>query len=195
MRWRLLSTCCLVLQLLQLLALAPCCLAGPFDSYIINPKSYLDVTRPAARSDTAAGADAPPSSCPDSCQPAAQISSSSRSAGAKDLAAQQSRGLQQAANPARLLPPYNVCVSSWAPMVRCTPGADQSEFKGEATLCVLDSWIAQGLTQAAACTPAVLCAAVQTCLRIRLSWDSKQRVCAQHCGSCPAPASRSPLPS
>lgn len=139
MSWRLLGTCCLLLQLLQLLVLAPCCLAGPFDSFIINPKSYLDVIRPASRSNTAAGADPPPSSssCRDSssapCQPAAQISSSSssRSAGS---AAQQSRGLQQAANPARLLPPYNVCVFSWAPMVRCTPGADQSEFQGAATL-------------------------------------------------------------
>jgi hypothetical protein len=39
--------------------------------------------------------------------------------------------LLQAANPARLLPPYNVCVSSWAPMVRCTHEMEQSEYNGE----------------------------------------------------------------
>jgi hypothetical protein len=42
-----------------------------------------------------------------------------------------SRLLQAAAaNPLRLQAPYNVCVSSWAPMVRCQPGAEQADFKG-----------------------------------------------------------------
>lgn len=145
----------MLLQLLLLSAYSPGLLASPFDSYIVNPASYLDVVRsPASRKGhTAAGADAPSCNSDSSTaacaqhpptrhllepvsarEPTADLStsptSSSSSSSSVEALVASTRGLQQAANPARLLPPYNVCVSSWAPMVRCTPGADQSQFQG-----------------------------------------------------------------
>lgn len=103
------------LQLLLLLALGVFGLhAGPFSNqHMISPKSYLDVLRPASQQDFS---------------PAAVTSSqpSGASRGPGLLTA-----VSRAANPARLAPPYVVCVSSWAPMVRCIPGADQSEYQGK----------------------------------------------------------------
>lgn len=137
------------MQLLLLAACFPCLLAGLFDSYIVNSTSYLDVVRSSSSSKgVAAGAAAP--SCSDSSTAACAdrasrhfLDTAAQQAAAdastlhietstilQDVTA-QSRSLLQAANPARLLPPYNVCVSSWAPMVRCTPEMEQSEYNGE----------------------------------------------------------------
>jgi hypothetical protein len=135
--------------------------AGPLDSYMVGPASYWDVVHPPPGSSSstlqpqsnctisssssgdsaaethAAGADAAPGCAhhdeagwrhgmPSSSQQAAGASSATR------LLLQA-----PAANPARLVAPYNVCVSSWVPMVRCSPGDAQADFKGVCCACVL----------------------------------------------------------
>jgi hypothetical protein len=139
-------------QLLLLAAALPCFQASRFDSYTVHPKSYLDTLK-TTRSDqmlsanaVSAGCDpsAPAGSCQHSTshllggqQPAATLSTGSASTWnvgitSAGVPSDPSKSLQQrAANPLRLQPPYNVCVSSWDPMVRCTNGADQSEYKGK----------------------------------------------------------------
>lgn len=117
--------------------------AGPFDGYLVHPQSYLDVVRPAAAAQEgpAPGCGGAPASCslqgatlePAPAGPAATSTSTQPSSSSDSISSIKGvfpAGIRAAANPARLQPPYNVCVSSWAPMVRCTPGAEQSEYQG-----------------------------------------------------------------
>lgn len=139
-------------QLLLLAAAVPCFQASLFDSHIVHPKSYLDTLKstrgdqmlstnvaPAACDPSAAGSCQHSASHPqllDAQQPPAVLNSglaSSWNVGTTSAGASSdpTRSLQQrAANPLCLQPPYNVCVSSWEPMVRCTESADQSEYQG-----------------------------------------------------------------
>lgn len=137
--------------------------AGPpkrFNSYIVNPASYLDVLSPAGLhhnpeklnyvSAAAAG-----------CSRANSINSTSASSSAgsahghipvtpaaeyihnepsicsephtdtiTDSTAHRRVILQAPANPLRLQKPYLVCVSPWVPMVQCDPNTDPAGWKG-----------------------------------------------------------------
>lgn len=138
------------LQLLIVLTAASwlCLLAGRYDNFMSFP-SYSDVVRfpahslPSAAdlgwvnsSTSAAACHTSAGRCPHETTPA-RIQHIDDIGSLPQLDQQIStlspsflRGLQSAANPLRLQPPFNVCVSSWMPMVRCTPGEDQADFNG-----------------------------------------------------------------
>lgn len=116
------STLAVVVLLLVLVSAPKAALAvSPFQSYMVDPPSSLDVVyAPSASAAHSSGGK----------QQAAGPSALQQQQ--RDIDAVRTRMLQQAApaNPQRLLPPYNVCVSSWAPMVRCTPDSAQEDFQG-----------------------------------------------------------------
>jgi hypothetical protein len=108
------------LLLVVVLATASCRLAaaGLFDSYMVSP-SWQEVVHPPPGSSSLVG-------CGTNATTPCAISSGADGPGGRTLL----QAAAAATNPLRLQPPYNVCVSSWVPMVRCTPDTEQAEFKG-----------------------------------------------------------------
>lgn len=115
---------------------------------MIGPSSYLDVlprqqqqqqgsSAGTLASSTAGAGPAPASAAAGGMRGAAAPGSAPVAAAPPSRSSGGGTGNSSAE---RLAKPFNVCVSDWVPMVRCSPDQDPSEFKGALCCAVHACW-------------------------------------------------------